>query len=145
MYRKLILTALAGLLVTGSVGCLPLLVAAGAAVGGYQYSEGVVWRDYKAAPREIRNAAVAAIQSLGFTLEKDRVDAYGGEVTAVRAAGGDVKISIKMPKDGQTRVGVPRKRCQSPAKVRQIFRASVSTGPPSTRGMPRSSSPTPWL
>ncbi len=43
------------------------------------------------------------------------------------------------------REGVPRNSAKRSANVRQIRRASVSTGPPSTRGMPRSSIRTPWL
>ncbi len=44
-----------------------------------------------------------------------------------------------------SRVGVPWNTCQCAANVRQIFRASVSTGPPSCRGMPSDSRLTPWL
>jgi len=53
--------------------------------------------------------------------------------------------SVSKACDSQVRDGVPRNSFQLSQKIRQILRPSVSTGPPSRRGTPRSSSRTPWL
>lgn len=102
-------------------GCGPLLVA-GAAVGGYVWSQGALSRTYRASVPAVHAATEAALRSLGITILNSEHDSLGGKIDAKRAGGEDVDIRIHR-RDRVTEVKVRVGIVGDRAKAQEIHEA----------------------
>ncbi|GIX46490.1 MAG: hypothetical protein KatS3mg131_0701 [Candidatus Tectimicrobiota bacterium] len=89
-------------------GCVPTAVGvgAGAGVGTYTYVTGELKATYTLTIDQVWPAALEAMEKLRLRVEKQHMDALGGEILAYRADGTPVKVQLKPLGERSTVVGV---------------------------------------
>lgn len=101
--------------------CGPLLLA-GAAVGGYVWSQGALSRTYPVSVAAAHHASEEALGSLGIEILASSHDDLGGKIDARRANGEDVDIRIHR-RDETTEVRVRVGVVGSREKAQEIHEA----------------------
>ncbi len=89
-------------------GCIAAAVGLGATagVGTYTYVKGELKATYSVPLAQAWDASVTAMHTMQLPIDKQTIDALGGEITARRADGTPVKVKLKPLGDFSTDVGV---------------------------------------
>ncbi len=89
-------------------GCVAAVIGLGATagVGAFTYAKGEVTTTYSVPLEEAWDASVTAIRTMQFPIDRQNVDALGGEIAAHRADGKPVKVTLKPLGDYSTDIAV---------------------------------------
>jgi hypothetical protein len=87
-------------------GCLAVAAAGAAAAGTYAYVNGSLQGHEEAGVDRLHNAALGAMEQLGFHVKDDKVDATSAHIVAEEADGTDVKINIDSENDRLSKIGI---------------------------------------
>jgi hypothetical protein len=82
------------------------VVGAGAGVGAYAYIQGELQATYNTPMQQVWPEALAAMDELKLTVDRQFIDEIGGEIDARRVDGTVVKVRLKPAGDHSTTVGV---------------------------------------
>lgn len=99
-------------------GCLlPLMVGAGAGVGGYAWVQGYLKRTYTVSPEHAAQVCERTVEALGFEILSSKYDKFGGKISGKRAPEGALdSFIIELERAGnartliKVRVGIPGDR-----------------------------------
>jgi hypothetical protein len=96
------------LLILFSGGCAPATIGSGdgAGVGVFSYITRDVKATYNVNMDTVWPATLKAVEQLHLTVQSEKIDARGGDLTLVRADGTDVKIRLKPLGNSSTRISV---------------------------------------
>ena len=96
MNRKaLMLTAAAVAMSMIASGCVALLAAGAAGVGGYAWANGKLSFTTSNTTNECHDATLSALRELGIRVTGDAVDRLEGKITGKTATGDDVTIDLE--------------------------------------------------
>ena len=89
-------------------GCVAAAIGLGATagVGTYTYVKGELKATYSVPLAQAWDASVIAMRTMQFPIDKQIIDALGGEIAARRADGTPVKVKLKPLGDFSTDIGV---------------------------------------